>query len=140
MCFHFTTFKTCFISLALMIPLANFFAYSSHLLRIESDLDSELCLTTQQVCILRLYSFQPLESMNSSPKALRVLPGRIQVFKSLNQRGFPQVPHKGGRLASQSLVHWGLPVRGLDWAKANFRTMNGGSITLGLDSEGQGGH
>ena len=31
-------------------------------------------------------------------------------------------------------------MRGLDWAKANFRTMNGGSITLGLDSEGQGGH
>lgn len=54
--------------------------------------------------------------------------------------GFSLGSTQGGRLASQSLVHWGLPVRGLDWAKANFRTMNGGSITLGSASEGQGGH
>ena len=110
------------------------------MLRIESDLDSELCLTTQYVFLLYLYSFLAIRKYEFLSKGPEGPTWKNSGLQKSEPEGFSLGSTQGGRLASQSLVHWGLPVRGLDWAKANFRTMNGGSITLGLNLEGQGGH
>ena len=58
--------------------------------------------------------------MNLVPKALRVLPGRFQVLKSLKPEGFSLGSTRGLIGVSVTRTLLGLPVEGLAWAKANY--------------------